>query len=147
MGLRRGLSPVGRVDARVPDLNMVVRVNMSPAEFVMDDLVEFVEGCMRVNDVAARTSASRSRVRRAGRAREDGPVLRSSSRWALKWPDDFGTGSLDVRAQDLPVDLLSWTSLRPGINSDRSTGHRRSIIASARRSLEVIAEGSRTGRS
>ena len=52
LGLRRGLPPAGRSGRReYPDLPFIVRINMSPADFKMGDLVEFVERCLRENNV------------------------------------------------------------------------------------------------
>ncbi len=56
-----------------PNLPLVVRVNMSPAQFVISGLVEFVENCLRVHRIPGRAPVHRNdRARRAPRARADG---------------------------------------------------------------------------
>jgi len=134
-----------------PDLNMVVRVNMSPAEFVMDDLVEFVEGCMRVNDVAGENLCIEiTEYAVLDEPEKTARILRQFQSLGIEVAlDDFGTGFASMsELKNLPVDLLKLDlSFVQGINSDPFD---RAIVESIIRlgkalNLEVIAEGIENG--
>lgn len=134
-----------------PDLELVVRVNMSPAEFVMDDLVEFVEGCIRVNDVAGENLCIEiTEYAVLDEPEKTARILRRFQSLGIEVAlDDFGTGFASMsELKNLPVDLLKLDlSFVQGINSDPFD---RAIVESIIRlgkalSLEVIAEGIENG--
>jgi diguanylate cyclase (GGDEF)-like protein len=130
-----------------PDLNLVVRVNMSPAEFVMDDLVEFVENCMRINDVPGeRLCIEITEYAVLDEPEKTARILRRFQSLGVEVAlDDFGTGFASMsELKHLPVDLLKLDlSFVQGINDDP---YDRAIVESIIRlgkalNLEVIAEG------
>ncbi len=134
-----------------PALDLVVRVNMSPAEFVMDDLVEFVEGCMRVNDVAGENLCIEiTEYAVLDEPEKTARILRRFQSLGIEVAlDDFGTGFASMsELKNLPVDLLKLDlSFVQGINTDPFD---RAIVESIIRlgkalSLEVIAEGIENG--
>jgi EAL domain-containing protein (putative c-di-GMP-specific phosphodiesterase class I) len=134
-----------------PDLNLVVRVNMSPAEFVMDDLVEFVENCMRINNVPGeRLCIEITEYAVLDEPEKTARILRRFQALGVEVAlDDFGTGFASMsELKHLPVDLLKLDlSFVQGINIDP---YDRAIVESIIRlgkalNLEVIAEGIENG--
>ncbi len=134
-----------------PALELVVRVNMSPAEFVMDDLVEFVESCIRVNDVAGENLCIEiTEYAVLDEPEKTARILRRFQSLGIEVAlDDFGTGFASMsELKNLPVNLLKLDlSFVQGINSDPFD---RAIVESIIRlgkalSLEVIAEGIENG--
>jgi diguanylate cyclase (GGDEF)-like protein len=130
-----------------PDLELVVRVNMSPAEFVMDDLVEFVENCMRMNNVPGeRLCIEITEYAVLDEPEKTARILRRFQSLGVEVAlDDFGTGFASMsELKHLPVDLLKLDlSFVQGINNDP---YDRAIVESIIRlgkalNLEVIAEG------
>ncbi len=130
-----------------PDLELVVRVNMSPAEFVMDDLVEFVESCMRMNNVPGeRLCIEITEYAVLDEPEKTARILRRFQSLGVEVAlDDFGTGFASMsELKHLPVDLLKLDlSFVQGINDDP---YDRAIVESIIRlgkalNLEVIAEG------
>ena len=129
------------------DLAFVVRVNMSPADFKMGDLVEFVERCLRDNNVPG----SRLCIEITEYAVMEEPervarILRGFQALGVEIAlDDFGTGYASMtQLKDLPVNLIKLDmSFVRGITSDT---YDQAIVESIIRlgnalSLEVIAEG------
>jgi diguanylate cyclase (GGDEF)-like protein len=129
------------------DLPFIVRVNMSPADFKMGDLVEFVERCLRENNVPG----NRLCIEITEYAVLDEPeriakILKSFQSLGLEIAlDDFGTGFASMTGlKNLPVNLLKLDmSFVRGINTDN---YDRAIVESIIRlgaalNLGVIAEG------
>jgi diguanylate cyclase (GGDEF)-like protein len=130
-----------------PHLKLVVRVNMSPAQFATDEIVEFVETCLRVHEIPGdwlciemtehavlQEPEKTARILRGFRALGVEVAL-----------DDFGTGySSMTELKRLPVDLLKLdTSFVKGITSDPCD---RAIVEAIIRlgsalNLQVVAEG------
>jgi diguanylate cyclase (GGDEF)-like protein len=130
-----------------PHLKLVVRVNMSPAQFATDAIVEFVETCLRVHEIPGdwlciemtehavlQEPEKTARILRGFRALGVEVAL-----------DDFGTGySSMTELKRLPVDLLKLdTSFVKGITSDPCD---RAIVEAIIRlgsalNLQVVAEG------
>jgi diguanylate cyclase (GGDEF)-like protein len=134
-----------------PKLDIVVRVNMSPAEFVMDDLVEFVENCMRINDVPGeRLCIEITEYAVLDEPEKTARILRRFQALGVEVAlDDFGTGFASMsELKHLPVDLLKLDlSFVQGINTDP---YDRAIVESIIRlgkalDLQVIAEGIENG--
>ena len=130
-----------------PLLDFVLRVNMSPTEFVLDDVVTYFEGCLVTNQVAGDrlcievtehamfTDADRIAHLLAG-FRSLGVTI------AL---DDFGTGSASMtQLKSLPVDILKLdTNFVKGVKDDL---YDRAIVESIIRlggalHLDIICEG------
>jgi diguanylate cyclase (GGDEF)-like protein len=134
-----------------PKLPFIVRVNMSPADFKMGDLVEFVERCLRENDVPG----NRLCIEITEYAVLDEPeriakILKSFQALGVEIAlDDFGTGFASMTGlKNLPVNLLKLDmSFVRGIASDNLDGRfDRAIVESIIRfgaalNLGVIAEG------
>jgi diguanylate cyclase (GGDEF)-like protein len=133
------------------DLPFVVRINMSPADFKMGDLVEFVERCLRDNNVPG----NRICIEITEYAVVDEPervarILRGFQALGVEIAlDDFGTGFASMtQLKDLPVNLIKLDmSFVQGITTD---DYDRVIVESIIRlgkalNLEVIAEGIETG--
>lgn len=133
--------------AEYPMLDFVLRVNMSPSEFVLDDVVLYVEECLRSNGVpgnrlcievteyAVFTDGERI-AHLLQRFRELGVTI------AL---DDFGTGSASMtQLKSLPVDILKLdTEFVKGVRHDN---YDRAIVESIIRlggalDLDIICEG------
>jgi EAL domain-containing protein (putative c-di-GMP-specific phosphodiesterase class I) len=130
-----------------PNLPFIVRINMSPADFKMGDLVEFVERCLRENHVPG----NRLCIEITEYAVLDEPeriakILRSFQALGVEIAlDDFGTGFASMTGlKNLPVNLLKLDmSFVRGITSDN---YDRAIVESIIRlgaalNLGVIAEG------
>jgi diguanylate cyclase (GGDEF)-like protein len=133
------------------DLQFVVRINMSPADFKMGDLVEFVERCLRENNVPG----NRLCIEITEYAVMDEPervarILRGFQALGVEIAlDDFGTGFASMtQLKDLPVNLIKLDmSFVQGITSDPFD---QAIVESIIRlgkalNLEVIAEGIESG--
>lgn len=133
-----------------PDQHFVVRVNMSPADFKVGDLVEFVEGCLTKYNVPG----NRLCIEITEYAVMDDPektasILTGFQRLGLEIAlDDFGTGFASMtELKNLPVDLIKLDmSFVKGITSDPFD---RAIVESIIRlgralNLEIIAEGVET---
>ena len=130
-----------------PELPFIVRINMSPADFKMGDLVEFVERCLRENNVPG----NRLCIEITEYAVLDEPeriakILKSFQALGVEIAlDDFGTGFASMTGlKNLPVDLLKLDmSFVRGITTD---AYDRAIVESIIRlgaalNLGVIAEG------
>ena len=147
LGLRRSLSPTGRVASGLPRLPLIVRVNMSPAEFAATDLVEFVEGCLAANDIPGeRLCIEITEYAVVDEPEKTANILRGFREIGVEVAiDDFGTGFASMtELKHLPVDLLKLDmSFVEGITSD---AYDRAIVESIIRlgqvlNLGVTAEG------
>jgi diguanylate cyclase (GGDEF)-like protein len=140
-----------------PELPLIVRINMSPADFRMgkkegvngkkEDLVDFVQRCLYENNVPG----NRLCIEITEYAVADDPeriagILQGFQTLGLEVAlDDFGTGFASMtQLKDLPVNLLKLDmSFVRGITSDN---YDRAIVESIIRlaaalNLGVIAEG------
>jgi diguanylate cyclase (GGDEF)-like protein len=133
------------------DLPFIVRINMSPADFKMGDLVEFVERCLRENNVPG----NRLCIEITEYAVMDEPeriarILKGFQALGVEIAlDDFGTGFASMTGlKNLPVNLLKLDmSFVRGITTDN---YDRAIVESIIRlgaalNLGVIAEGIESG--
>jgi diguanylate cyclase (GGDEF)-like protein len=134
-----------------PDLALIVRVNMSPAEFVVDDLVEFVESCLRVSGVPGeRLCIEITEYAVLDEPEKTARILRGFQALGVEVAlDDFGTGFASMtELKHLPVNILKLDmSFVKGITSDP---YDRAIVESIIRlgdalDLKVVAEGIESG--
>lgn len=130
-----------------PNLELIVRVNMSPAEFSATDLVEFVEACLRINDIPGeRLCIEITEYAVVEEPEKTANILREFRKMGVEIAiDDFGTGFASMtELKHLPVDLLKLDmSFVEGITSDP---YDRAIVESIIRlghalNLGVTAEG------
>jgi diguanylate cyclase (GGDEF)-like protein len=130
-----------------PTLPLVVRVNMSPAQFATDEIVEFVEDCLRVHDVPGdRLCIEMTEHAVLQEPEKTARILEGFQGLGVEVAlDDFGTGySSMTELKRLPVDLLKLdVSFVQGITSDPCD---RAIVEAIIRlgnalDLEVVAEG------
>jgi len=130
-----------------PDLALIVRVNMSPAEFSATDLVEFVENCLQVNDIPGeRLCIEITEYAVVEEPEKTANILRGFRKMGVEIAiDDFGTGFASMtELKHLPVDLLKLDmSFVEGITTD---AYDRAIVESIIRlghalDLGVTAEG------
>jgi diguanylate cyclase (GGDEF)-like protein len=135
-----------------PNLNFIVRVNMSPADFKVGDLVEYVAEQLRVNDVPGdRLCIEITEYAVMDDSDRTAEVLKGFQELGVEIAlDDFGTGFGSMtELKNLPVDLLKLDmSFVRGINSDPFD---RAIVESIIRlgtalNLEIIAEGIESSR-
>jgi diguanylate cyclase (GGDEF)-like protein len=133
-----------------PKLRLVVRVNMSPAQFATDEIVDFVENCMRVHDVPGdRLCIEMTEHAVMAEPEKTARILRGFQSLGVEIAlDDFGTGySSMTELKRLPVNLLKLdTTFVQGISSDKRD---RAIVEAIIRlggalDLEVVAEGIET---
>ncbi|HET9089971.1 MAG TPA: EAL domain-containing protein [Acidimicrobiales bacterium] len=130
-----------------PTLDFIVRVNMSPADFKMDDLVDFVAETLRKNNVPGeRLCVEITEYTVMDDPIKTAEVLRGFQELGVEIAlDDFGTGFGSMtELKHLPVDLLKLDmSFVRGINSDPyDAAIVESIIRlGAALNLEIIAEG------
>jgi diguanylate cyclase (GGDEF)-like protein len=130
-----------------PALPLVIRVNMSPAQFATDEIVEFVEDCLRVHDVPGdRLCIEMTEHAVLQEPEKTARILEGFQGLGVEVAlDDFGTGySSMTELKRLPVDLLKLdVSFVQGITSDPCD---RAIVEAIIRlgnalDLEVVAEG------
>jgi diguanylate cyclase (GGDEF)-like protein len=130
-----------------PELPLVVRVNMSPAEFAATDLVEFVENCLLVNNIPGeRLCIEITEYAVVDEPEKTAGILRGFRDIGVEVAiDDFGTGFASMtELKHLPVDLLKLDmSFVTGITTD---AYDRAIVESIIRlgqvlNLGVTAEG------
>jgi diguanylate cyclase (GGDEF)-like protein len=133
-----------------PRLRLVVRVNMSPAQFATDEIVDFVENCLRVHDVPGdRLCIEMTEHAVLAEPEKTARILRGFQSLGVEVAlDDFGTGFASMtELKRLPVNLLKLdTSFVQGITSDPCD---RAIVEAIIRlgtalDLEVVAEGIET---
>lgn len=130
-----------------PDLRFVVRVNMSPADFVLEDIVQFVEDNLKMNDLPGEAICIEitehvvfTESERTAR------ILRQFRSLGVEIAlDDFGTGFGSMtELKHLPVNFLKLDmSFVEGITTDPFD---RAIVETILRlgealNLGVIAEG------
>ena len=137
--------------AQYPKLRLVVRVNMSPAQFATDEIVDFVENCMRVHDVPGdRLCIEMTEHAVMAEPEKTARILAGSSRSASTSRSTTsapGYSSM-TELKRLPVNLLeAGHELRPGHHSDKRD---RAIVEAIIRlgkalDLEVVAEGIEDG--
>ncbi len=130
-----------------PKLNLIVRVNMSPAEFAATDLVDFVENCLLVNDIPGeRLCIEITEYAVVDEPEKTANILKGFRDIGVEVAiDDFGTGFASMtELKHLPVDLLKLDmSFVEGITTD---AYDRAIVESIIRlgdvlNLGVTAEG------
>ena len=125
-----------------PELPLVVRVNMSPAEFAATDLVEFVEGCLSANGIPGeRLCIEITEYAVVDEPEKTAAILRGFQEIGVEVAiDDFGTGfSSMTELKNLPVDLLKLDmSFVMGITTD---AYDRAIVESIIRLSEVLHLG------
>ncbi len=133
--------------AEYPKLPVVVRVNMSPAQFATDEIVEFVQGCLRDHDVPGnRLCIEMTEHAVLQEPEKTAQILRGFQELGVEVAlDDFGTGySSMTELKRLPVDLLKLdVNFVQGITSDPCD---RAIVEAIIRlgkalDLEIVAEG------
>ena len=129
------------------ELPLIMRINMSPADFKFDDLVEFVERCLRENKVPGnRVCIEITEYAVADEPERIAQILKGFQALGVEVAlDDFGTGFASMtQLKDLPVNLLKLDmSFVRGITTDN---YDRAIAESIIRlgnalNLGVIAEG------
>lgn len=134
-----------------PNLPVIVRVNMSPAQFVISGLVEFVENCLKVH----RISGERLCIEMTEHAVLQEPeqtarILKGFQSLGVEIAiDDFGTGYASfTELKHLPVNFLKLdqTFVR-GITTDPADKAIVEAIIQLGRALDlgVIAEGIESG--
>ena len=130
-----------------PELPLIVRVNMSPAEFAATDLVEFVENCLKGNNIPGeRLCIEITEYAVVDEPEKTASILRGFREIGVEVAiDDFGTGFASMtELKHLPVDLLKLDmSFVEGITTD---AYDRAIVESIIRlgqvlNLGVTAEG------
>jgi diguanylate cyclase (GGDEF)-like protein len=130
-----------------PELPIVVRVNMSPAQFVTNGLVEFVEDCLRHHRIPGRQLCIEITEHAVLQEPDQtARMLRGFQALGVEVAlDDFGTGFASMtELKRLPVNLLKLdTSFVQGITTDPSDRAIVEAIIQLGRALrlEVIAEG------
>ena len=130
-----------------PEMPLKLRVNMSPAEFMIGDLVEYVEECMKMNDI----KGNRLCIEITEHVVLDAPkrtahILEGFQQLGIEIAiDDFGTGFASMtELKSLPVNLLKLDmSFVRGITTDH---YDCAIVESIIRlsnalNLIVVAEG------
>ena len=134
-----------------PELNLIVRVNMSPTQFVIDGLVEFVEDCLRVHRIPGECLCIEITEHAVLQEPEQtARILRGFQALGVEIAlDDFGTGYASMtELKRLPVNFLKLDqSFVSGITTDPSD---RAIVEAIIQlghalHLGVIAEGIESG--
>jgi len=133
-----------------PDLDLVVRVNMSPIEFNAVDLVEFVESCLITNNVPPdRLCIEVTEYVVVDEPEKTAAILAGFRKLGVEVAlDDFGTGFASMtELKHLPIDTLKLDmSFVKGITTD---AYDRAIVEMIIRlgnalNLGVTAEGIET---
>ena len=130
-----------------PQLPLVVRVNMSPAQFVISGLVEFVENCLRVHRIPGKSLCIEITEHAVLQEPEQtARILRGFQTLGVEVAiDDFGTGYASFsELKHLPVNFLKLDqTFVAGIDSDASDKAIVEAIIQLGRALDlgVIAEG------
>jgi diguanylate cyclase (GGDEF)-like protein len=129
------------------EMPLKVRVNMSPAEFMTGDLVEYVEGCMKANDIKGnRLCIEITEHVVLNEPKRTADILEGFQKLGIEVAiDDFGTGFASMtELKNLPVNLLKLDmSFVQGITTDH---YDCAIVESIIRlgnalNLIVVAEG------
>jgi len=133
-----------------PESDFVLRINMSPAEFLMDDIVEFVEECLVLNGIPGnRVCIEITEYTVLDKPEKTAKILLGFQALGVEVAlDDFGTGFASMtELKNLPVNVLKLDlSFVQGITHDI---YDRAIVESIIRlgnalSLKVVAEGIET---
>jgi diguanylate cyclase (GGDEF)-like protein len=130
-----------------PEMPLVVRVNMSPAQFVIGGLVEFVESCLRVHRIPGdRLCIEITEHAVLQEPEQTARILRGFQTLGVEVAiDDFGTGYASFsELKQLPVNFLKLDqTFVAGIDSDASDKAIVEAIIQLGRALNlgVIAEG------
>jgi diguanylate cyclase (GGDEF)-like protein len=130
-----------------PDLPLVVRVNMSPAQFVISGLVEFVENCLRVHRIPGeRLCIEMTEHAVLQEPEQTARILQGFQALGVEVAiDDFGTGYASfTELKHLPVNFLKLDqTFVQGIETDPSDKAIVEAIIHLGRALDlgVIAEG------
>jgi diguanylate cyclase (GGDEF)-like protein len=134
-----------------PELPLVVRVNMSPAQFVISGLVEFVENCLHVHRIPGeRLCIEMTEHAVLQEPEQTARILRGFQALGVEVAiDDFGTGYASfTELKHLPVNYLKLDqTFVQGIDSDPSDKAIVEAIIQLGRALDlgVIAEGIECG--
>ncbi len=134
-----------------PNLPVVVRVNMSPAQFVISGLVEFVENCLRVHRIPGeRLCIEMTEHAVLQEPEQTARILRGFQALGVEVAiDDFGTGYASfTELKHLPVNFLKLDqTFVQGIDTDPSDKAIVEAIIQLGRALDlgVIAEGIECG--
>jgi diguanylate cyclase (GGDEF)-like protein len=130
-----------------PDLPLVMRVNMSPAQFVISGLVEFVENCLRVHRIPGeRLCIEVTEHAVLQEPEQTARILRGFQALGVEVAiDDFGTGYASfTELKHLPVNFLKLDqTFVQGIETDPQDKAIVEAIIQLGRALDlgVIAEG------
>jgi len=130
-----------------PEMPLKLRVNMSPAEFMTGDLVEYVEYCMRANNIdGERLCIEITEHVVLHEPKKTARILEGFQKLGIEVAiDDFGTGFASMtELKNLPVNLLKLDmSFVRGITSDLyDCAITESIIRLGKAlNLVVVAEG------
>ncbi len=130
-----------------PELPLVVRVNMSPAQFVISGLVEFVENCLRVHRIPGeRLCIEMTEHAVLQEPEQTARILRGFQALGVEVAiDDFGTGYASfTELKHLPVNFLKLDqTFVQGIETDPSDRAIVEAIIQLGRALDlgIIAEG------
>jgi diguanylate cyclase (GGDEF)-like protein len=148
--LREACRQLSRWQAAWPSRDFAVRVNMSPADFKHDDIVEFVEDCLTSYDVSpGRLCIEVTEHVVVTESERTADILQSFRDLGVQIAiDDFGTGFASMtELKHLPVDFLKLDmSFVHGITTDRrdrAIVESISLLAKALE-LDVIGEGVET---
>jgi diguanylate cyclase (GGDEF)-like protein len=134
-----------------PNLPLVVRVNMSPAQFVISGLVEFVENCLRVHRIPGeRLCIEMTEHAVLQEPEQTARILQGFQALGVEVAiDDFGTGYASfTELKHLPVNFLKLDqTFVQGIDTDPSDKAIVEAIIQLGRALDlgVIAEGIECG--
>jgi diguanylate cyclase (GGDEF)-like protein len=134
-----------------PELPLVVRVNMSPAQFVISGLVEFVENCLRVHRIPGeRLCIEMTEHAVLQEPEQTARILQGFQDLGVEVAiDDFGTGYASfTELKHLPVNFLKLDqTFVQGIDTDPSDKAIVEAIIQLGRALDlgVIAEGIECG--
>ena len=130
-----------------PELPLVVRVNMSPAQFVISGLVEFVENCLSVHRIPGeRLCIEMTEHAVLQEPEQTARILRGFQALGVEVAiDDFGTGYASfTELKHLPVNFLKLDqTFVQGIETDASDRAIVEAIIQLGRALDlgIIAEG------
>jgi diguanylate cyclase (GGDEF)-like protein len=134
-----------------PNLPLVVRVNMSPRQFVIGGLVEFVENCLRVHKIPGeRLCIEITEHAVLQEPQHTAEILQGFQSLGVEIAlDDFGTGYASMtELKRLPVNYLKLDrSFVSGITSDASDRAIVDAIIQLGKALDlgIIAEGIELG--
>ena len=141
---------VGVWQHQFPACKIAIRINMSPAQFATDEIVEFVHDCLRINEIPGdRLCIEITEHAVLAEPEKTARILANFRALGVEVAlDDFGTGFASMsELKRLPVDVLKLdTSFVQGITTDPLD---RAIVEAIIRlggalNLEIVAEGIET---